>query len=267
MSFNSGQIAAVKITGPQQDDVLTWIVNAQEWTNQDLSSFLKVIHDGSLQGQGNYTNPLGLTVQSNVAGTYNNAQWTLNDRGVTTSITQGQGIVYTDGTTILGNGSSTNVLKVNQALPATVPTADWMTSQITVSGGGTNANIPANALDTNYSNVTPAALNTTTGDFTMPAVSGTVPMWVNAVVEDQSITTGNFIASMQLQYTNSSVTNKAFAWANNVGGQGDSFQVSGYVPLVSGNTVQVVVTTNGTASTSKYVAHVTMVPIPLYAYN
>ena len=107
--FPSTQLFA-RVTNPQVGDMLTWDVNTSEWINEALTAFLDVIHDGSLQGQGNTSSPLGLTVQTNVAGTYTNQQMTLNNRGVVTGITAGLGTITPDGLSIFGTGSTASNL-------------------------------------------------------------------------------------------------------------------------------------------------------------
>lgn len=106
--YPSTQIFA-RVTNPQPNDCLTWDVNTSEWINQALSAFIDIVHDSSLQGEGNNSSPLGLTVQNGTpAGTYTNQQLTVDNRGVITGLVPGLGTVTTDGQSVFGTGSTAN---------------------------------------------------------------------------------------------------------------------------------------------------------------
>lgn len=74
-----------RVTNPQSGDVLTWDINTNEWINENI---------------------LNLLPNNHVSGTYTNQSMTLDDFGLVTAITQGQGIIYTDAGSFVGNGSS-----------------------------------------------------------------------------------------------------------------------------------------------------------------
>jgi len=116
----------VSVNNPQTGDALVWDVNTLEWINQSIVSFLPaLVTDSSLQGNGTLANPVGLATQT-TSGTYPNASYTFNNRGVLTGVTPGAGTISTNSTDFVGNGSSSSVLGLApQSSGGTYPNASY----------------------------------------------------------------------------------------------------------------------------------------------
>ena len=150
--MDSGILQGVWIQEPATKQGLTY--NGSNWVNgTPLSSVItdgitiqgdgadvsteialkQVFTDSSLTGYGIPSNNLGLALQT-VAGSYTNFAATFNNNGILTGATPGGGTVYTDGVTVSGNGSSSNVIKAivpfGQAGEASVTTTNATQTQI-----------------------------------------------------------------------------------------------------------------------------------------
>lgn len=269
MSWSSGQLLAVDIKNPNDLDILYWNEANSAWQNiapSGLGLITEVFTNDTLTGDGLPSDVLSLAVQSGLTpGPYTLADLTVNEYGVISAIGNGTippGTVHTDGTSIIGDGSSGNVIR--QGTAPTKALADWMVTSVTVSGGSTTASIPNSSLDTNYTNNTGSNLSSG-GVFTVPAATINQPIQVDVSLNDISSGVGNYITDLQIQFSNGVVTNKSVAWTKNPGTLPTNMSCSAYFSgLPAANTIRVIVITNSTASGVTYNAHVSIYQVPFY---
>ncbi len=86
-------------------------VNAQGQITSASSGTITT--DSSLTGAGTVASPLGLATQAGVAGTFTNASFVINNRGVVTGVTSGSGTVTTDGVSVFNSGTNASPLALH----------------------------------------------------------------------------------------------------------------------------------------------------------
>ncbi len=227
----TGTISIANTTVAPGSYVLTNLtVNAQGQITNAANGAVQT--DASLTGSGVTGNVLALTQRGITAQTYFNPQVAVNSQGVITAI-----------------ADTSSVL------------ADWMTQSSTVSGSATTAPIIATTLDATYANKVPTNVATGTGIYTA-SVAGTydIKVWVSSTSGGG---TADFIANTSIIKTDSLATNKVIASANNPALTTSStatpqYSVATTTTLAIGNTIQTQVTTENTASSTTYIAHVSV---------
>jgi hypothetical protein len=187
--------------------------------------------NASLTGNGTSGTPLGLALQTS-AGTYNNPILTVNGVGVVTAAVSTAGLI-----------------------------ADWMTGTVTLTGTAATT-IPQTPLDANYGNQIPGNLS---GGVYTATVAGSYT--VNAFAQTTSAGVGDFIQNLAIVKTSASpaATAKVIAQVFEAflltadGYQNNSTSVGITTTLAVGDSVWATVTAGSTASTTTYLAHVSIV--------